>query len=338
MVLGYESWMWFTKRAMTNIICLKNIIHLYWVTYNSERGIAFIVHQEEFGLPNMVFDMHPCGLHIYYPEKTDGKYSFVQAVADNMKLFAKQQIEGALKAHHLYKTLAYPSNADFKAVLRVGGIGGCTVTVDDAKVAHKIWGASGPKLKGSTVQETGQHKPQSLVKVPWELLQLQQKVCIGIDIFFVNGHIFFMMYSRKICFTTVTHLINRNVSEVWDAMHKIYQMYMLCGFHIVEIAGDGEFAWIVDQVASLSTNQVLDLAAASHYVGLVERNICFLKEKTWLIHHSLPFERIPALMLVRMVLHSVQFMNSFPRKRGFEALPSKCHNDWCSVAYESIAT
>ncbi len=112
----------------------------------------------------MVFDMHPCGLHVYYSEKTDGKYSSVQTVADNMKLFTKQQIEGALKACHLYNTLAYPSNADFEAVLRVGGIGGCTTTVDDAKVAHKIWGASVRKLKRSTVQETGQRKPQSLVK------------------------------------------------------------------------------------------------------------------------------------------------------------------------------
>jgi hypothetical protein len=32
MVLGYEFWMWFTKRAMTNIICLKNVIRLYRVT------------------------------------------------------------------------------------------------------------------------------------------------------------------------------------------------------------------------------------------------------------------------------------------------------------------
>jgi hypothetical protein len=117
MVLGYEFWMWFTKRAMTNIICLKNIICLYRVTYDSERRTAFIVHQEEFGLPNKVFDMHPCGLHFYYPEKTDGKYGFVQTVADNMKLFTKQQIEGALKARHLYETLAYPSNDDFEAVL-----------------------------------------------------------------------------------------------------------------------------------------------------------------------------------------------------------------------------
>jgi hypothetical protein len=156
-----------------------------------------------------------------------------------MKLFTKQQMEGALKVRHLYKTLGYPSNADFDAVLRVGGIGGCTVTVDVAMVAYKIWGASVPRLKGSIVRETGHRKPQSLVKVPKELLQLQQKVCISIDIFFVNGHIFIMTYSRKICFTTVTHLINHKVSEVWAAMHKIYQMYMLCGFHIVKIAGDG---------------------------------------------------------------------------------------------------
>ncbi len=49
-----------------------------------------------------------------------------------MKLFTKWQIEGALKARHLYKTLGYPSYADFEAVLQVGGSGGCTITVDEA--------------------------------------------------------------------------------------------------------------------------------------------------------------------------------------------------------------
>jgi hypothetical protein len=78
-----------------------------------------------------------------------------------VKLFNKGQIEGALKARHLYKTLGYPSNADFEAVLRVGGISGCTVTVDNAKVAYTIWGASIPRLKCSTVRETGHPKPQS---------------------------------------------------------------------------------------------------------------------------------------------------------------------------------
>jgi hypothetical protein len=56
-------------------------------------------------------------------------------------------------------------------------------------------------------------------------------------------------------------------------------------------------------------------------VGLIECNIHFLKEKIWLIHHSLPFEHIPALRLVRMVLHSVQFMNSFPQKKSLKHYP-----------------
>jgi hypothetical protein len=139
-VLSYDFWVWLTKRAMTNSLCLNNLIHLYQVTYDSERRTAFIVHREEFGLPTMVFDMHPCGLHIYYPEKIDGQYGFVQTVADNMKLFTKQQIEGVLEARHLYETLGYPSNVNFETVLRAGGIGGCTLTADDAKVAYKIWG------------------------------------------------------------------------------------------------------------------------------------------------------------------------------------------------------
>jgi hypothetical protein len=74
-------------------------------------------------------------------------------------------------------------------------------------------------------------------------------------------------------------------------------------------------------VASLPTNPTLDLAAANEHVGLIERNIRFLKEKDRSIRHSLPFERIPALMLIRMVMHTVPFMNSFPRKGGLKHYP-----------------
>ena len=77
---------------MTNILCM------YRVTYDRERQTTFIVYWEEFGLPNMVFDLHPCGLHVYYPEKIDGQYGCVQTVANYMKLFTKRQIEGVLKA------------------------------------------------------------------------------------------------------------------------------------------------------------------------------------------------------------------------------------------------
>jgi hypothetical protein len=119
MVPGYDFYVCSTTRAMTNIICLKNLIRLYPVTYDSERQTALILHREEFCLQNMIFDMHPCGQHIYHPKKTIGHYGFVQIIADNMKVFTKQQIEVALKAPHLYETLGYTSNVNFEPVLRL---------------------------------------------------------------------------------------------------------------------------------------------------------------------------------------------------------------------------
>ena len=93
-------------------------------------------------------------------------------------------------------------------------------------------------------------------------------------------------------------------------------MYLLRGFRIVVIAGDQEFASISDLVVQLPTAPKLDWAAASQHCGLIERNIRFLKEKIRSLCHSLPFERVPGIMVVRMVLHIVKFVNGFPRGGG----------------------
>ena len=77
----------------------------------------------------------------------------------------------------------------------------------------------------------------------------------------------------------------------------------------------------MNQVASLPTNPILNLAVALENVGLIECNIRFLKEKSCLICHSLPFARIPALMLIHMVLHTVLFMNIFSWKGGLNHYP-----------------
>ena len=93
-------------------------------------------------------------------------------------------------------------------------------------------------------------------------------------------------------------------------------MYLLRGLQIVVIRGDQEFALISELVAGLPTTSRLDWAAASQHCGLIERNIRFIKEKVRSLHHSLPYERVPAIMIVRMVLHVVKFINGFPRKGG----------------------
>jgi hypothetical protein len=85
------------------------------------------------------------------------------------------------------------------------------VTIDDVKAMEMIWGQSVLKMKGNTVRRNGKHLMQSIVKVPKELIKLQQDVELAIDCFFVNKHIFFTTLSTKTCFTTITHLTNVGV-------------------------------------------------------------------------------------------------------------------------------
>ncbi len=91
-------------------------------------------------------------------------------------------------------------------------------------------------------------------------------------------------------------------------------MYFICGFRIVVIKGDREFTSISDLVVGLPMQPRLVWSAASEHCGLIEQNICFLKEMVRSLCRSLHFERVPGIMVVYMVLHIVKFINEFPRK------------------------
>ncbi len=89
-------------------------------------------------------------------------------------------------------------------------------------------------------------------------------------------------------------------------------MYMLRGFKIVVLSGNHEFAALSELAGSLPGAPNLNWVAASQHCGLIEQNICFLKEKICSLRHSLPFERVPGIMVVHMVLHIIKFVNGFP--------------------------
>ncbi len=84
-----------------------------------------------------------------------GQFGFVQTLHDNMKLFSKRQIAGAVKARELYEKLIFPSTSDFRAIMSADGVPRSDVTIDDIKVAEVIWGWSVLKMKGNTVQRNG---------------------------------------------------------------------------------------------------------------------------------------------------------------------------------------
>jgi hypothetical protein len=67
---GYHKNVWFSKKAIINIMTLCNLIQQYHITYDID-DLMFVVHRESESKPNMEFNMHECGLHYYEPSKTE---------------------------------------------------------------------------------------------------------------------------------------------------------------------------------------------------------------------------------------------------------------------------
>ena len=211
---------WFSKNSITNILSLKDAITRYRVTYNS-NDMQFIIHWDEQELSNMLFKMHSSGLHYYDPLREE--FTFVNAVSDNMGAFTKGQIASADKASDLYASLVYPSDADYKRILKSNQIKDCPVSVEDAKVASKIWGPNIASQKGTTTRSTHPHVVTDIFAIIVEIKELHQFITISINIFFVNKIIFFIMLSWKICFIFVTHLSNCKIDTISKAFQSIFK-------------------------------------------------------------------------------------------------------------------
>ena len=99
---GYHKNIWFSKRDITKIIALGNIIQKYRVNYDSEDKM-FIVHQEADGKPNMEFRIYTSGLHYYDPYNKH--FAFINNVSRNKEGYTQIQIKGAEVARTIYAKL-----------------------------------------------------------------------------------------------------------------------------------------------------------------------------------------------------------------------------------------
>jgi hypothetical protein len=136
------------------------------------------------------------------------------------------------------------------------------------------------------------------------------------DILFVNKNPFFLTLSHNVTFTAVNHLVDRTVPRIFKAFKEIYQYYLQCGFHITVVHTDGEFATLKPLIESIPGGPVINLASANEHVPEIERRIRVVKKRCRATRHSLPFERIPKITTVHIVLNVVKLLFFSPTKGG----------------------
>ena len=308
---GYKNQVWFSDKGIANILSVKNVRDHHKITYDCDAAM-YTVHREKH--PNLEFKMIESGLHVYVPG--DKASAFVNTVAENKEGFTKRQQKGASLARRLCATLAYPSLRDLKWAVMSNQIANCPVTVADIDAAQAIWGKDVAALKGKTVRKKPTAVAEAALKVPRDFLKLNKRVLLVVDIFFVNRVVFFLTYSRKITYTAVSHLTSRKLEQVLTAFKSIYNFYRQRGYPITEVHADNEFAPLRDAVNATTGGPVFNLASANEHVPDIERRIRVVKERVRSIRHSLPFKKIPQLMVICLVIHVIRQLNYFPTKAG----------------------
>jgi hypothetical protein len=171
-------------------------------------------------------------------------------------------------------------------------------------------------LKGKTTRSKSTPVARDFVKVPMEMMKLHKEVYLTMDIFFLNKIPFFLTLSRKICFTAVNHLSSRSTRQIFEAFKDIYLYYLQRGFRITTVSADGEFAPLHAFIESLPGGPRVNLASANEHVPEIERRIRVVKERCQATCYSLPFMRIPTLLMVNIVLNAVKLLNLFPTEGG----------------------
>ena len=275
----------------------------------------FILHRDEAQGGNLIFRRCGDGLHFYHPDQE--ALALVETVSDNKQHFSKRQVKAADVARDLEEKLVFPSSRDLRWAVRSNQIKDCPVTIQDLDVKETIYGKSVPALKGKTTRRTPEPvSVGNLLKVPKEFLKLHKEVYLTADIIFVNKIPFFLTTSRKLDYLWIKHLPNRTLETLFNSFKQIYVFYKKRGFRITTVSMDGEFAPLKDAIDAMPGGPTCNLTARGEHVPEVERRARQIKERVRAVMHALPFNRMPKVMTIHLVLYVVRMLGYFPTKAG----------------------
>ena len=92
-----------------------------------------------------------------------------------------------MKAQEFYHSMGTPSIPSLLAILRMNLFKNNPLTIEDVKLAEKIFGSDIRALKGKTIRRKPNPVVEDLIAVPRELIQAKQRVTLAVDGLTVNS-------------------------------------------------------------------------------------------------------------------------------------------------------
>jgi hypothetical protein len=196
-----------------------------------------------------------------------------------------------------------------------GWIVNCNVTRQGILNAEHVGGPDPGSLKGKTVRKASdQVRYGGLVPIPGTIMAHYWKVVLCVYVMKVNKMTFLVKNNRGIKFGTVAWLKTVEAETILAHITEVHNAYVKRVFLLEIVKVDGQFEPIRGALAELGIT--LNKCSREEHVPVAERRIHTLKERCKCICNTLPFKKLPGMVIVQMVITCNFWLNIFPPKDG----------------------
>jgi len=156
------------------------------------------------------------------------------------------------------------------------------------------------------------------VQIPRAILEQHQRVTLAVDVMFVNGVPFLVSVARGLNLVTAEFTPSRTAKQLAAGITRMIDLCARGGFQGGTVLIDNEFEKLQSLVPILAINTM----AAKEHIPELKRKTRLIKEQGRGILNTLPFKKMPRLMLIELVYHVVLWLNTFLANSGVSKTPS----------------
>ncbi len=319
-LLGALEQVWLNKGRVATIIPLKQLKKLCPVLYDSTcNGGVFVCRTKDGdillrnnnkGMPYL--DLRESKAKAVLSFVREAAQSFMQTVQRNMEGFTRCKLEEAQKAHKAQAMLGHPTDRNFLGMVCDGMIFNCPVTANAVTDAHQIFSPDLAGVRGRMVWRPPESVTTDYVQIPRAILEQHQLVTLAVDLMFVNGVPFLVSVARDLNLVTAKFTPSRMAKQLAAGITWMMDLYARGGFQVGAVLMDNKF----EKLKNLAPILTINTTAEKEHVPEVECKIRLIKERGKGILNTLPFKRMPRLMLIELIYHVVLWLNAFPAKSG----------------------
>ena len=181
---------WYDEGAIANIFSFTELVDKHRIAFDSSMENTFLVHQPD---KIVKFKRTPEGLYMFRVDKDyktslteKGNSHLVTTLSEKRKGCTDRQYDRAKTARKLYHIVGIATVEIFKALLHMNAIQNCPVTVEDVKIAKRIFGPDMLSLKGKLMRRKPKPVRKDLVEIPAEITEKHHNIELCMDTMFIN--------------------------------------------------------------------------------------------------------------------------------------------------------